>query len=80
MSVGGEGAQKSFLEYYDKVFPFAENARGDTDQKMVEKMRKEVAKGPISFKPVSTDSPLNKAIQRLRLPDDFKQKLRNRRK
>lgn len=78
MSANGELAQKTFLEYYEKIFPFAAGVRGDSDKKLVDVMKKEVAKGPITFKPVSTDSPLNKAVQKLRLPDEFKAKLRNR--
>jgi hypothetical protein len=51
-----EHVGKAYQEFIDSVFPFMKGERKDEDKKMLDRMAKEVAKGPISFKTVDVRS------------------------
>jgi hypothetical protein len=69
---------EAYKELIESVFPYAAKERGDTDQKLVERMKKEAEKGPITFSVPQAQSPLQKIAARMRLPDEFREKLRER--
>lgn len=75
-------SSKATVEAYkslvDTAFPFASKLRGNTDQEMVTAMKKEATKGVIQFTPIATPNPLQTRAKELRLPDDFRQKLQQR--
>jgi hypothetical protein len=74
-----KGMGVAFQEFVQAAFPFSKDMRTQKDQELVDTMKKEVAKGPISFG-VMNVNPLKKAAEKARLPDDFREKLRNRKK
>lgn len=69
---------EAYKKFIDAIFPFAAKTRSNTDEKMVQAMRQEAAKGPITFSPINTPNPLQKAARQMRLPDEFRQKLQTR--
>ncbi len=69
---------KSFQTVVALVFPFLKQSKEETDKKLVEVMNKEVAKGPIFFTP-AMPSPLRTRAAQMRVPDDFREKMANRR-
>jgi hypothetical protein len=75
---GNEHVIKAFKDFTAAVFPFAAQAQTATDKAMVDQMRKEVAKGPIFFKPMENNI-LRDTARRLAMPDDFKKKLQESR-
>lgn len=63
-----------FKDFVDTVYPFMVPERAAKDNQMKEMMKKEVAKGPISF--TQTDQNMFKSVvKRLSVPDDFRKKL-----
>jgi hypothetical protein len=80
VAAGGESkvAVDAYKEYYEAAFPFAAKHRGQSDHKMMERMKKEVEAGPIYFKTVQVNNPLREKARQLQLPDDFRQKLAER--
>lgn len=77
---GNKETVKAFKSFVDSAFPFAAKTRVDTDQQMIEAMKREADKGVINFTPVEEPNPLQKTAARMRLPDDFKQKMKARRR
>src|SRR4051812_42377032 len=73
-----ESSSEAYKAFVDSAFPFAAKTRSATDKQMVEVMKKETAKGPIQFNTVATPNPLQKAVKKMWMPDEFKQKLQNR--
>lgn len=70
---------KAYNAYIESAFPFAEKTRDQTDQKMVEAMKKEAEKGVIQFSPMPQSmTPLHSKAKQMSLPDDFRTKLRER--
>lgn len=69
---------KAYKELVDAFFPFAAKERTKTDQELIDRMKKEADKGPIIFSIPQTQSPLQKAASKMRLPDEFRQKLQQR--
>lgn len=82
--VAANGSNKATVEAYksfvDTAFPFAAKSRVDTDKQIVEAMRKEANRGPITFTTVETPNPLQKMAARMRLPEDFKEKFQKARR
>ncbi len=70
-----KGIVDAYKSYVDSAYPFAATARTSSDQQLVDVMRKEASKGHISFEPIPQPSPLQKVAAKMRLPDDFRQKL-----
>lgn len=64
-----------FKEFVLSVFPFLEKEEVNSDMKMKEVMKREVAKGPIQFTSVANNT-LKAAAKRLSMPDEFKERLR----
>lgn len=71
------GSVKVFAEFFNSLFPFMAKSKESKDQDLVERMRQEVDRGPISFNPV-TRGPMHQAAQNFKLPDDYGKKLRER--
>jgi len=69
-----EHVQSAFKELIGSMFPFQKVVQKDEDKKMLEMMQKEVAKGPISFKPVETNI-LRQRAKTMAAPDEFRKKL-----
>lgn len=69
---------EAYKLFIDAIFPFAAKSRTDTDQKAVDMMRKEAARGPITFSPINTPNPLQKTAKQMSLPDDFRRKLQEK--
>ena len=67
-----------YVALSETIFPFLKGHKGQTDQKMLDQMKKEVSKGVVSFSEVSM-APLKSRAKTLALPDDFKAKLREKR-
>lgn len=67
-----------FTSYLDAVLPFTKGQKVETDKKMVEALKKEVAKGALTFNPASTDV-LKQRAKKMRVPDDFSVKMQQRR-
>jgi len=64
-------ANDELNKYHTAKFPFLAKEKKRSDEDMVERMKKEVAKGPISFQAMD---PLRKAAKRVRdLPDRYKE-------
>lgn len=75
---GNSRVIKAFKGYLEAAYPFAAELRSEQDQKMVEAMRKEAARGVITFTPVSQKtSPLLTAA-RARRHEDTKPTLKTR--
>lgn len=66
---------EAYKAFVDVAFPFAVKTRGDGDKELIEKMKKEADKGPITFKPIDAPTPFQRAAKQMRLPDGFRQKL-----
>lgn len=60
------------------VFPFNKD-KPKSESKELDLLNREVAKGPISFKPVDTKGPFIKAAKKLTIDEDFVRKLKNKR-
>ena len=71
---GTKNTVKSYDAFLQCAFPFIEKARGDTDQKLIEAMKKEAERGPIVFTPTDTMGPFRKVAARMREPDEFLKK------
>lgn len=71
-------AVEAYKAFVDTAFPFATKTRTDSDQKLVEAMKKEAEKGPIHFTPIVTPNPLQQKAKQMRLPDEFREKLQQR--
>lgn len=70
----------AYKQFIDATFPFATKTKAQSDQQLVDMMKKEAAKGVIKFSPIQTPNPLMKTAAKLRLPDEFRQKLQERAK
>lgn len=66
---------KQFKAYSEALFPWLATARSQTDEVLVEKMRKEVAKGVISFNEMSMKF-ISERASTMRLPSEFQERLR----
>ncbi len=73
----GKSVTEAYKKYVDAAFPFAATSRSASDQQLVDAMRKEADKGPITFTPIEQPSPLQKTAARLRMPDEFRKKLQD---
>ena len=69
---------KNFEEIIHTVFPFAKTSKKDTDATMVVALKKEVAKGALTFATSTTDV-LKKKVKSMRVPDDFSVKMQQAR-
>lgn len=74
---GQSSVGDAFRKFIDAVFPFQKQAQADIDAKMKEVMDRQVAKGALTFSPMSLDF-LKKKAKTLQVPDEFHQKLRQR--
>ena len=72
---GNEGAVKGFNAYYAAALPFIKKEQAATDAKMLEAMRKEVARGPVFFKPVEEKNLFKDKAKSMSLPDSFRKNL-----
>lgn len=66
----------TYLELVSAIFPFYGNLKKVEDQKLLERMQKEIAKGVISFTPILTN-PFKDKVKRMSMPDETLQKLRS---
>lgn len=64
----------AFQKFVSAVFPFQKQVQKDTDKKMVEAMKKEVAAGVLYFKPIETNV-FQQRAKLMRAPDELRQKL-----
>jgi hypothetical protein len=69
---------EAYKAFVDVAFPFAVKSRGQDDRELIEKMKKEADKGPITFTQIATPSPFQRTAKQMRLPDGFRQKLQDR--
>lgn len=74
-----KASSEAYKAFVEAAFPYTSKVRADLDQRMVEAMKKEAAKGPILFTPqLQTTNPLASATKRLQVPDEFKKKLQDK--
>lgn len=74
-----KASSEAYKAFVEAAFPFAKKERQVLDNRMVEAMKKEAAKGPILFTPqLQTSSPLYSHAKRMSVPDEFKKKLQDR--
>lgn len=66
-------------ELVEAVFPFAKGFKRESDKKLVEMMKKEIAKGPIVFRPLLQQNPFKDKVQRMAMPDATLAKFRKNR-
>ena len=66
---------KTFEAFVQTVYPFATQVKEETDKKMMEAVAKEVAKGPISFQPISNNI-LASAAKKYTMADNDMQRIR----
>lgn len=59
------------------MFPYAGKMKDKTDADLIDKMTTEVGKGSLFFSPIVM-KPLKSVVQKVAVPDDFKQKLQSR--
>lgn len=71
---GAEHVSASFKEFINSVFPFQKGSQKVEDKKLLEAMRKEVARGPLTFTPVETNM-LKQRAATMAMPDAFRKKL-----
>lgn len=64
----------AFKDLINTIFPFQKGVQKVTDDKMVEAMRKEVAKGPLQFSPIETNV-LQKRVATMAMDDEYRKKL-----
>jgi len=77
MEEGGADLMKVYRSVSEAIFPFLTNMTKKTDQEMINRMKKEVDKGVISFNEVSM-SPLKRRASELGVSDEFKRRLQQR--
>jgi hypothetical protein len=58
------------------IFPFSKGTKKEEEKKMIERMKKEVARGPIMFKPIIQD-PFREKVKRMTMPNETLVKLKN---
>lgn len=76
---GAKATTDVFKKYVASALPFMEKEQSQTDKKLKEVMEKEVKKGMIVFN-APQSNPLVQRVKAMSLPDDFRQKLANRKK
>ena len=74
---GAKGTSEVFKRYVTAALPFLEKTQSDTDKKLKEAMEREVKKGVLVFN-APTSNPLVQKAKLMSLPDEFRQKLLNR--
>ena len=70
-----EEVGKTYLDLISAVFPFYKDIKKVSDQALIEKMQKEIAKGPIAFTPIMAN-PFRDKVKRMSMPDETMEKLR----
>lgn len=65
---------EAFQAFVASVFPFHKQIQKETDQKMIEAMKKEVAAGVLQFRPIETNTFTQRA-KMMQAPDELRQKL-----
>lgn len=68
-----------FKTFIETIFPFAKGQQQEMEKRMRDVMKKEVARGVITFKPVA-DKFLHQKLKTMTLDDDFKKKIAEKRK
>jgi hypothetical protein len=66
-----------FKKYVEAKFPWMKSAEAAKDSEMKDMMQKQVAKGVLTFKPMSMDF-LKKKAEVMQMPDEWAEKLRER--
>jgi hypothetical protein len=65
---------EAFQKFVAAVFPFQKQVQKDTDKKMIEAMKKEVAAGVLYFKPIETNV-FQQRANLMRAPHELRQRL-----
>ncbi len=68
---------EAFRAVIEGMFPFMEKTKGVEDAELKKKLSEEVEKGKLFFSPVVM-KPLNSAMKKFDIPDEFKQRLQAR--
>jgi hypothetical protein len=79
MENGKENVSGVFRSYLEAVFPFLKTEHEAVEKRMKEALKKETAKGFITFKPVA-DKFLKQKVKTMQLDEDFKQRLATKRR
>ena len=66
-----------FKKYLEAKFPWAKSVEAAKDEEMKEMMQRQVAKGVITFQPMSMDF-LKKKAEVMQMPDEWAERLRER--
>lgn len=74
---GAKGTSDVFKRYVVAALPFLEKSQTASDTKMKETMEREVKKGVLVFN-TPTSNPLIQRAKTMTLPDEFRQKMLNR--
>ena len=77
--LNGKAVEEPFQALINQIFPFLKGAQKKQDKKMMELMRKEIAKGPIAFTPL-LENPFKNRMKTMTLPDETMAKLRQSRR
>lgn len=76
---GQTNVQEAFKLFVDALFPFKNEAQEAKDAKMKEVLKKQSAKGILTFRPVSNDF-LHSQARKVSVPKDFAEKMAARRR
>lgn len=76
---GSKAAESIYKSYVKSVMPYLEKAGIDKDEELKKVMEREMKKGIIAFN-VEAPNPLLQRAKTMSLPDDFRQKLAQRKK
>lgn len=66
----------AYKDYLGALLPYAKKAQDEKDKELTDRMKKEVEKGVLVFKTPSANKPLLDRAKQMSLPDEFRQKLR----
>ena len=77
---GSKATADLYVDYINAAMPFLSKTKVSKDEELKRVMQREVGKGAIVFNTPTTPNPLVQRAKQMSLPDDFRQKLANRKK
>lgn len=78
-SQGKSSVDEAFKMFVEALFPFRDAKKDAKDSEMKEMLKRQAARGPITFKPVMNDF-LRERARRVTVPEDFARRLAEKRK
>jgi hypothetical protein len=77
---GSKATDDLYRLYLAAAMPFLSKTDSNKDEELKKVMKREVEKGVIAFNAPATPNPLVQRAKQMSLPDDFREKLANRKK